>query len=106
MFFFSLVFMELMKLLHCTIDDILTQFSNGGNMDTEIDVNDIHDAFALGDWGLIDANLIAAFDTVNQGGKVSIVRRYSNASPDIVKTISTLQELTTWKNHLEKMFPK
>lgn len=75
-------------------------------MDTEIDVNDIHDAFALGDWGLIDANLIAAFDTVNQGGKVSIVRRYMNASTDIIKIISTLQELTTWKNHLENIFPK
>jgi hypothetical protein len=41
-----------------------------------------YDGFTLGDWGLIKANIETAFYAVNQGSKVTIIRKYSNTAAE------------------------
>lgn len=68
-----------------------------------ISVTDIEDAIALEQWGIVDAHISYAEDTIKSGGKVIFERKYENAPSETLLVISTEEDLAQWKEKVSKV---
>lgn len=61
-------------------------------------VTDIQDSITLKNLAAVSSYIKLAEDVINQGGKVIFQQEYANAPPDVIKTISSEEEIQNWKD--------
>ena len=65
-----------------------------------INITDVEDALMLENDTLIESILSIAENVIQQGGKITIQREYTNAEPDILVMFSNTEQIKDWKNRL------
>ena len=51
---------------------------------------------------VLTAHLATARETIQKGGKVFFVRDYVNASREITRTLSTMEEVDVWESEMKQ----
>ena len=68
-----------------------------------ISVTDFNDAMTMEEWDIVNTHISFAEDVVKQGGKVIFQQEYENAPPDILKVISTIEDIRNWEKNVSEV---
>lgn len=71
-----------------------------------ISVTDIEDALSMEKWDSVSTYVNSAREIVKQGGKVIFQQEYENAPPDILRIISSLQDIENWEKNVFEVISK
>ena len=71
-----------------------------------ISVTDFEDAITMEKWDFVNTYINSAKDVVKQGGKVIFQQEYENAPPDILKVISTMEDIRNWEKNVSEVISR
>ena len=71
-----------------------------------ISVTGFEDAITMEKWDFVNIYINSAKDVVRQGGKVIFQQEYENAPPDILKVISTMEDIRNWEKNVSEVISR
>lgn len=68
-----------------------------------ISADEVSDAYATGNYEVLEHIIAQSRETLARGGKVQYVQKYDNAPSDLQATFDTVQSFETWVASQNKM---